>query len=95
MLFDSNIVIYASKPGFDFLDPLFAGRNRCIASLTQIEVLGFHGFGTMTPVGKQRLLELVNSFEILHLSAPIIQTAANPAESTRWVWRMQSSRQQH
>jgi predicted nucleic acid-binding protein len=43
MLLDTNIVIYACKPGGEWLVPWTNGPETAIASVTRIESLGYAG----------------------------------------------------
>jgi hypothetical protein len=41
-LLDSNIIIYASKPGNEFLQAHMASSDLCVSAISYVEVLGFH-----------------------------------------------------
>ncbi len=42
MLLDSNLIIYASKPGYDDLRNWMIHQPVCVSALSQLEVLGYH-----------------------------------------------------
>jgi toxin FitB len=42
MLLDSNIIIYASKPGYDDLREWLRNHSIIVSALSQLEVLGYH-----------------------------------------------------
>jgi predicted nucleic acid-binding protein len=41
-LLDSNIIIYASKPGYEFLQPLVGAADIYASAVSYVEVLGYH-----------------------------------------------------
>jgi len=42
MLIDSNIIIYASKPGYEFLHPLMGQADLAVSVISYVETLGYH-----------------------------------------------------
>jgi toxin FitB len=46
MLLDTNILIYACQPGGDWLSPWTTHTDAAIASVTEIEALGFPGISS-------------------------------------------------
>jgi toxin FitB len=42
MLLDSNLIIYASKPGYDSLRDWMGNQPIVVSAITQIEVVGYH-----------------------------------------------------
>jgi len=71
-LLDSNIIIYASKPGHAFLQPLIAASDVCTSAVCYVEVLGYH---LLTPVETQLLEEFFANTPTLPLSAPVLDRA--------------------
>ena len=41
-LLDSNIIIYASKPGYEFLHGIVGASDVSISAVSYVEVLGYH-----------------------------------------------------
>ena len=41
-LLDSNIIIYASKPGYEFLQAIVGASDVCASAVSYVEVLGYH-----------------------------------------------------
>lgn len=41
-LLDSNIIIYASKPGYEFLQATVGAPDACTTAVSYVEVLGYH-----------------------------------------------------
>ena len=41
-LLDSNIIIYASKPGYEIFQTHLAAPDLCVSAISYVEVLGFH-----------------------------------------------------
>lgn len=75
MLCDSNILIYAADAD-DTHCAQFAERDdAAIASVSRIEVLGFPGFGNLSPDRRARLHEIVVSMIELELNERVIQRA--------------------
>ena len=75
MLCDSNILIYAADPA-DTRCVTFAEReDAAIASISRIEVLGFHGLAALPEDRRTRLHEIVGSMVQLELSESVIQQA--------------------
>jgi len=58
MLCDSNILIYAADPDDTCCAPFAARDDAVIASVSRIEVLGFPGFGSLSPERRARLQEI-------------------------------------
>ena len=42
MLLDSNIIIYAMQPGFDWLRQFISDRAPVVSAISYVEVLGYH-----------------------------------------------------
>jgi len=75
-LLDSNIIIYAASPQFDFLRKMIANENPFVSIISKIEVLGYH---KLSEKEKHILLSFFNSASIIGLS----ETIANKSVSLR------------
>jgi hypothetical protein len=71
-LLDSNIVIYAGKPGFDFLHPLLAEPDVAVSVVTHVETLGYH---LLTADEKLHLSEFFANVERLPVSEAVVEKA--------------------
>lgn len=71
MICDSNILIYAAEPGDTLCLPCAARSDAMIASVTQIEVLGFPKFGLLSVQSRTQLQTLVTSTAELALDEEI------------------------
>jgi len=74
MLIDSNIIIYASKPGNEFLHPLIAQPDVSVSVITYVETLGFHG---LTDLEKQFLTEFFANVNLAPIDDAVLQRAVN------------------
>jgi predicted nucleic acid-binding protein len=72
ILLDSNIVIYASKKEYSFLNDFLIHEDLAVSIITKIEVLGYHG---ISPFEKNILTELFNVFHILEINTDCVNTA--------------------
>ncbi len=71
-LVDSNIIIYASKPGFDFLHPLLAEPDVAVSVITHVEALGYH---QLTADEKLYLAEFFANVDRLPVSEAVVEKA--------------------
>lgn len=72
MLLDSNILIYAAKPGYAALRQVIAEQAPVVSVISYIEVLGYHRLSS----DEQRILErFFQATEVLPLSDGVIQWA--------------------
>lgn len=71
-LIDSNIIIYACKPGFDHLHPLLAEPDVAVSVITHVETLGYH---QLSPNEKLYLAEFFANVERLPVSEAVIEQA--------------------
>ena len=71
-LIDSNIVIYASQPGHDFLHPLLARPDVAVSVISHVETLGYH---RLTADEKLYLSEFFANVERLPVSEAVIEKA--------------------
>jgi predicted nucleic acid-binding protein len=75
MLVDSNIIIYAVQPENTFLTDFIETNPVAVASITRIEVLGFHLWHTLD-ADRQSLLEhLMETVTVLPLDDPVVDRA--------------------
>jgi len=72
MLLDTNIVIYACRPGGEWLAPWTEHAQACIASVTKIEALGF---AAIKADEKQAIEELFSTCVVHALDAAVIDRA--------------------
>jgi toxin FitB len=72
MLIDSNIIIYASKPGYEFLHALMARPDVSVSVISYVETLGFH---KLTELEKQFLTEFFANVNLTPLNEVILQRA--------------------
>jgi toxin FitB len=78
MLIDSNIIIYASKPGYDFLHPLITQPDLSVSVIRYVETLGFH---RLTEQEKQFLTEFFSNVNLAPLSDAVVQRAIGLRQS--------------
>jgi toxin FitB len=71
-LLDSNILIYASKPGGEFLQSLIAAPDICTSAVSYVEVLGYH---LLTPPESELLEEVFANTPTLPLSPAVLDYA--------------------
>lgn len=79
-LLDSNIIIYASKPGYDFLEPLIGASDACISAISYVEVLGYH---LLTQAETEQLEEFFANTPTLPLAATALDQAVNCAANAK------------
>lgn len=72
MLLDSNLIIYAANPAYPHLKNLIAGQASRVATITYIEVLGFHRFA---PGKKAKLDQIFSLLQQLPLTRDIVDAA--------------------
>src|SRR5688572_1892137 len=70
-LLDSNIVIYATKPGFEFLEATLA-YDVCVSVITYVEVLGFP---SLSATESSSLEEFLISIPLINITAPVLDFA--------------------
>jgi hypothetical protein len=71
-LIDSNIIIYASKPGGEFLQPLLAEQDVAVSVISHVETLGQH---QLTADEKLYLSEFFANVERLPITEAVVQKA--------------------
>ncbi len=71
-LLDSNIIIYASKPGSEFLQPQMASSDVCVSAVSYVEVLGFH---RLTQPERNFLEEFFANTPMLSLAPSVLDQA--------------------
>lgn len=72
MLLDTNIVIYACKPGGEWLAPWTTHPDAAIASVTRIESLGFAG---ISPEEETAILDFIHTSPVYALDDEVIEQA--------------------
>ena len=73
-MLDSNIIIYASKPGYEFLQAHLAATDLCVSVVSFVEVLGFHG---LTPPETEYLEDFFANIPMLPLAPSVLDQAVN------------------
>lgn len=71
-LLDSNIIIYASKPGNEFLLPIIGGTDICASAVSYVEVLGYV---LLTPTEERLLEEFFANTPTLPLGPAVLSEA--------------------
>ena len=74
MLIDSNIIIYASKPGYEFLHPLMGQTDLAVSVISYVETLGYH---QLTESEKRFLTEFFENVNLSPLSNTVLQRAVS------------------
>jgi len=59
MLLDSNIIIYAGEPEYDYLRNFITDKNPQVSVISKIEVLGYHKFKPQTIEKIKKLFEVL------------------------------------
>ena len=72
MILDSNIIIYSTKPEYDFLREFIAENSPSVSAVSYVEVLGYH---KLTNEEKELLEEFFDSTKILPISDKVIAKA--------------------
>jgi predicted nucleic acid-binding protein len=73
-LLDSNIIIYATKPGHEFLQTIIAAPDICTSAVSYVEVLGFH---QLSASESELLEEFFASIPTLPLSPIVLDEAVS------------------
>lgn len=72
MLADSNIIIYASKPGGDKARDFIRNQSPAVSVISQVEVLGYH---KLDPLELQMLEKFFQAALILPISNDVVNEA--------------------
>ena len=80
MLLDSNIIIYASKPGHAFLHPLVAQPDVCVSVISCVETLGWH---QLTEPERQFLTEFFANVDVVPVSDTVVHHAIRLRQTRR------------
>ena len=72
MLIDSNIIIYASKPGYEFLHPLIGRADVSVSIISYVETLGYY---QLTETEKEFLTEFFENVDLSPLSDAVVKRA--------------------
>jgi predicted nucleic acid-binding protein len=71
-LLDSNIIIYAAHPGYEWLLQALGTQQCAVSVISQIEVLGYHG---LTAADKIDLEAFIGASVVVPLSQQIVEEA--------------------
>ncbi len=74
MLFDSNIIIYATQPGHSGLHQFIVTNDPAVSIISYIEVLGYHRLGD---ADRQLLKTLFALMDVLPLNNEIAEKAVS------------------
>lgn len=69
MLLDSNILIYAAQPQYDYLVDWIGQNLPSVSAVSMVEVLGYH---RLNESDKQRLETLFNALDVLYPTPAVI-----------------------
>jgi predicted nucleic acid-binding protein len=69
MILDNNIIIYSTKPEYDFLREFIAENSPLVSAVSYVEVLGYH---KLADEEKELLEEFFDSTQILPISKEVI-----------------------
>lgn len=72
MLLDSNIIIYAAKPEYNYLCDLIAKHTPVLSAVSYVEVLGYH---RLAAIEKSYFEAFFKTSTILPITEAILQTA--------------------
>ena len=72
MLLDSNIIIYSTQPGFEYLHDFFQKNQPKVSAISKVEVLGFHA---LTADDRRDLEMFFQTLEILPVSDSVVDQA--------------------
>ncbi len=72
MILDSNIIIYSTKPEYNFLREFIAENSPSVSAVSYVEVLGYH---RLTVEEKELLEQFFSSTRILPISKKAITKA--------------------
>jgi predicted nucleic acid-binding protein len=72
MLLDTNIVIYGGKPGGEWLEPWTQNPKAALASVSQVEALGFPG---ITPEEEAIIQHVIGTSRFYPLDDGVIKRA--------------------
>ncbi len=72
MLLDSNLIIYASKPGYDDLRNWMSHHPICVSALSKLEVLGYH---RLTQEDRDFFANFFSALPVLPITSDVIDQA--------------------
>jgi toxin FitB len=64
ILIDSNIIIYGSQAGYQYVRDYLAKQNLAISKITLIEVLGYHLLEEDEKIKLEKVLAACHQFDI-------------------------------
>ncbi|CAN5248410.1 hypothetical protein BH20ACI1_BH20ACI1_11570 [soil metagenome] len=80
MILDSNIIIYAARPEYDFLREFIAENSPSVSAVSYVEVLGYH---KLADEERKILEEFFDSTQILSISKAVITKAVELRQSKK------------
>ncbi len=72
LLLDSNIIIYATQPGFDDLRDLIRNNNSVTSIISKVETLGYH---RLAEDDQRFIIKLFNEINLVGLTETIADIA--------------------
>lgn len=72
ILIDSNIVIYGSQAGYQYLRNFLAAQTISVSKITLVEVLGYH---TLKNQEKTKLTQIFSACHLYDIDDPVVQQA--------------------
>lgn len=72
MLLDSNIIIYAAKPGYEALQRFIAKHAPAVSAISRVEVLGYH---LLTELDRENFGDFFAAATVLPISDSVLSTA--------------------
>jgi predicted nucleic acid-binding protein len=72
MLLDSNIIIYAAKPGYEALQRFIAKHAPAVSAISRVEVLGYH---LLTELDRKNFGDFFAAANVLPISDPVLSKA--------------------
>jgi toxin FitB len=72
MLLDSNLIIYAAKPGYDDLREWMGNQPIIVSALSQLEVLGYH---RLTNEDRNFFVDFFSIMPVLAITQEVINHA--------------------
>lgn len=80
MLLDSNIIIYSTKPKYNFLREFIAKKSPSVSAVSFVEVLGYH---KLTDEDRELLEEFFVSTRVLPISDEVVAKAVELRQSKK------------
>lgn len=80
MLLDSNIIIYSTKPEYNFLREFIAKNSPSVSAVSFVEVLGYH---KLTDEDRELLEEFFALTQVLPISDEVVAKAVELRQSKK------------